>query len=269
MGKIYRLDLPKKNKTQSYVICGDLHAQFIHEPTFKIMLDYASSLPVGERNLIINGDLADFPYFMMTKNADAKKWIKRADGVEEFFLPKYREEINFINEKILNPICRVFDRVYFMEGNHDSPRINAFLDMCPSQYSSQFNLKRDLMLKQRGITHVGDYNDWLDLGKLAITHGMFHGTSALKKHVDTARKSVIFSHVHVDECKAFVTRDEFLKAWSLPAMCKLNPHYMKNRASQWSNGFGKITVFHDGLFDFKPITVFKKRAVIDSRVFLG
>lgn len=268
MEKIYRLGLPsKKDQTKTYLICGDLHAQFIHKPTFDIFLAYAESLPKEDRNLIINGDLADFPYFMMGKNPQAKKWIKRADGVEEFFLPHYREEINFINDKILNPICRVFEEVYFVDGNHDQPRIDAFLGMCPHEYHHHFNLSRDLMFKPRGIVHAGGYNDWIDLGKLAITHGMFHGTTALKKHVDVARKSVIFSHVHVDEVKAFATRDAFLKAWSLPAMCGLNPHYIKNRDSQWTNGFGEIQVFKDGLFHVDIHTVYKNRSVIRGQVF--
>lgn len=265
MGKITRLSLPKKNQTRSYLICGDLHAQYVHDPSLKILLAYGKTLPRKDRNLIINGDLADFPYFMMTKNAHAKKWIKRSDGVDEFFLPEYEEEIEFINKKILDRLCKVFENIYFLHGNHDNPRIKAFLDLCPHGYRHNFNMERDLHFKQRGIRVVAGYNDWLDLGKLAITHGMYHGASALKKHVDTARKSVIYSHVHVDECKSFVTRDAFLKAWSLPAMCKLNPKYMKNRDSQWTNGFGKITVFHDGLFNVDIHTVYNDRCFIDGK----
>lgn len=267
MGKIYQLSLPKKNQTRSYLICGDLHAQFIHQESFEILLKYGKTLPKKDRNLIINGDLADFPYFMMGKNAHAQKWIKRADGVDEFFLPHYQEEIEFINKNILDRLCKVFNKIYFLHGNHDNPRIKAFLDMCPAGYHHNFNFERDLKFKKRGIICVGEYNDWLDLGKLAITHGMYHGASALKKHVDTARKSVIFSHVHVDECKAFDTRDSVLKAWSLPAMCKLNPHYVKNADLKWTNGFGKITVFDDGLFNVNVYTVFEGKCFIDSRLY--
>lgn len=267
MGKVTKLALPKRHRVDTYLVGGDFHSFFVHHASLNILLNYARTLPKNNRNLVINGDLADFPYFMMSKNPLAKKWIKRSDGVDEFFLPNYSEEIEYINKFILDPICKVFTNVYFLHGNHDNPRIITFKNLCPRGYQHLFNFERDLKFTERGIRCVGQYNDWLDIGKVSITHGMYHGASALKKHVDTARKSAIFNHVHVDECKAFDTRDAVLKAWSNPAMCNLNPHYVKNADLKWTNGFGELNVFHDGLFNYKIHTVYKNRSYINGEIF--
>jgi hypothetical protein len=39
-------------------------------------------------------------------------------------------------------------------------------------------------------------------------------------------------------------------SWSLPAMCTLNPEYIKNSENNWSNGYGTLHMKPNGNFNF-------------------
>ena len=95
-----------------------------------------------------------------------------------------------------------------------------------------------------------NYNDWLDFGQLSITHGMYHGPSAHKKHFQACGgRNVLFGHVHSSECETFVSRGVSKSAWSLPAMCELNPHYIKNSETSWQNGYATVFMKPNGNFN--------------------
>lgn len=245
--KIAQMALPSKGISSAF-IAGDWHFKALNKPTFNILLDHARSLPPDMRNLIINGDFLDACHIM--KRADSfKKWIKRGDGIDEFFIPMSEEEFMWGNE-VLDKLQEVFKEIIFIYGNHDE-RYNWFKTQISPAYEHNFDVGRNLHLDKRGIDYV-NYNDWLDWGhKLSITHGMYHGTTCLKKHYEASgAKNVIFSHVHHHDIKSFQVRGDTINAISLPAMCDLNPEYIKNRETNWSNGYGQILMRPSGQFNF-------------------
>lgn len=248
MGKVHEMKTPK-NGPQVWFIAGDWHGKHIHSPSLEILFKHSSLLPKEQRNLIINGDFIDASYFM-PKNPLFQNWKDRKDGIDMFFLPEFEEEVKWGNE-ILDRIKSHFNYVVFIMGNHDQPRMDEFVaKYCPVEYRQHFDLARQLKLGERNIPVI-PYNDWLDFGNVSITHGMYHGPSAHKKHYSTVgSRNVIFSHVHSAECEAFAIRDVTKCAWSLPAMCELNPHYIKNRDVNWSNGYGTLIMKPDGNFNF-------------------
>lgn len=263
--KISELSLPEKSKIHTYFIAGDWHTEAMDISCFNIMMRMAKKLPKKDRRLIINGDFLDAAH-LMERSPIFKKWIKRADGIEEHFLPLSEEELAWGN-RVLDQLQAVFPTIIFVEGNHDW-RYRNFMNICPVAYSHNFDYRLQLSLDRRGIDYV-NYNDWLDIGPyLTVTHGMYHGTTCLKKHYEAARsRNVIFSHVHTDERKSFVGRGDTVKAFSLPAFCDLNPHYIKNRENNWDMGFGTINVRHDGKFHFNSFIVLDKKLVLpDGKV---
>ena len=150
------------------------------------------------------------------------------------------------------------------DANHDWRADNFASKYCPAPYRHHFNLKARLNLEKRNIDHV-DYNDWLDVGNVSITHGMYHGTSASKKHyIASGAKSVIYSHVHQYEVRPYVARGKTRHTWSLPAMCNLNPHYLKNSENNWSNGYGVLNVRPSGDFNFNVFTVWDDALVLPN-----
>lgn len=263
--KISKIDAPAKGEISTYFIAGDWHTETVSQPCLKIMLSMARKLPKKKRRLIINGDFLDAAH-LMARNPQYKKWIKRSDGMDGYFIPESERELKWAND-MLDILQREFSEIIYIEGNHDW-RYRDFMDKAPVDFAYHFDYRTLLRLTTRGIPVV-DYNDWLDLGdKLCITHGMYHGTTCHKKHFEACgAKSVIFSHVHHFGCLAFNVRGHTAQAWSLPAFCDLNPEYIKNRENNWSNGFGVIHLKHDSSFNFNVFQVWNDELVLpDGKV---
>lgn len=261
MSKITRLKNPAPGKIKIFIVASDWHDDHLHEPTFKILIKFAKLLPKNQRNLIINGDFIDYEEFM-PNNPNFRKWIKRTDGIEEFFLPAAERGYTWGN-KYLDHLQEAFDEIIFIEGNHDW-RIENFRKICNPAYAHNFDLPLHLKLKSRGIMHI-PYNHWLDIGNISITHGMYHGSTCLKKHSESAKgRSVIFGHIHHDESKCFTSRGDTIKAWSLPAMCSLNPDYLRNRENNWTNGFGILRIKSNGNYNFHTHTIWDDELILES-----
>lgn len=260
--KILRLPLPKTNEIHTYFIAGDWHDFYLHRPTYRILLQLAKKVDRKRRFLIINGDFLDLEFFM-PKNERFKKHINDSKGLENLFLPETKKAITWGN-KILDELQDVFgNQIIFGEGNHDVRMHNFMVEHAPHPYKDEFNIRKQLRLNERDIRFYA-YNSWLDIGKLSITHGMYHGPSAIKKHMDASGRNVIFSHVHSWGLQSFIRRGDTVISASLPAMCKLNPPYMKNMDNNWSNGFGIVNMRHTGDFNFNVMTVWKDMLVLPT-----
>ena len=261
MGQTHVLKTPKE--PQMWFFISDLHSRHLHLPTFNILLKHSQLLPKKQRNLIIGGDFLDLAEFM-PKNPEFQHWKDRKDGIDEFFLPAYQKEIKWGNDT-LDAIQSHFNHIIFMHGNHDGPRIEVFLDKyCPEGYKPNFNIDRDLNLEKRNVGSIS-YNSWCDFGELSITHGMFHGPSAASKHyMACGGRNVLYGHLHTSECKTFPVRNESRCAWSNPAMCGLNPDYVKNAENKWQNGYTTIYMKPSGKFNINQHLVFDDELLLPN-----
>lgn len=262
MAITHRLELPK-NKDDIYFIANDWHTEALNKKLFNIMCDMASELPVKRRKLIINGDFVDALH-LMAKNPEYKKWESRSDGIEEFFLPNSEKEIEWAN-KTLDLIAETFSEVIYIFGNHDF-RYSNF--KAPPAYAHNFDLVAQLNLAKRNIKHIL-YPDWLDIGHLlTVTHGSFHGATAVKKHYESSGgKSVIFGHVHKFEVKPFNSRGDTVQCMSLPAMCNLNAEYIKNGIQDWSNGFAILNMRPSGKFNIQVHQMWDDEIHIGAKIY--
>lgn len=246
MGKIVEVGLPT-DSIDLYTIAGDWHSFSLHKPSYKILIEHALLLPSHQRRLIINGDFCDIWYGMKSHD-QYKTWKGRANGCDEFFLPHWEEEAQWAND-MLDELQMVFHTIIMIGGNHDQPRLDNIKKAVPTGYHHHFNYAESLNLEKRGITYL-EYNDWLKIGKLMITHGQAHGTTAVKKHYEkSGAHNVIFSHVHQYELKSFHCVNDTVQVMSLPAMCDLNPEYIKNNETNWTNGFGQLAIKPNGNFN--------------------
>lgn len=265
MGMTHELKTPK-NGPQVWFVASDWHSFALHKPSYNILINHAMLLPKEQRNLIINGDFLDTPYFM-PKNEGFQQWSSRKDGVDVFFLPQWEDELKWGND-ILDELQMIFNHIIFINGNHDNPRVDLFREkFCPAGYREHFHLGKGLNLIKRNINEL-EYNSWLDFGKLSITHGMHHGSTCHKKHYESAgARNVLFGHVHSSECKTFSVRGDSRSAWSLPAMCDLNPHYIKNAETSWQNGYCTVVMKENGNFNLYTHLVFDNELLLpDGRV---
>lgn len=253
---------PPVKGVDTYFIAGDWHIDHMDWPAFDILLKTARKFKSNkkDRKLIINGDFLDAAH-LMARNPMYKQWINRSDGMDEYFIPVSDKELELGN-RILDILQKNFSEIIYIFGNHDL-RYNLMMKSCPSDFAHNFDIRSRLKLSSRGI-HTVEYNDWLDIGsKLSITHGAYHGATCHKKHYEAAgAKSVIFSHIHHVGCKAFQVRGNTHHVWSLPALCDLNPEYIKNRETNWSVGFGVINMYEDSTFNFNIFQVWENRLIL-------
>jgi len=255
--KIVQYPKFSKSKLKNFVIAGDWHSFSMNEPSYNVLKSVLKDLK--NPTLIINGDFLDVPYFMF-KKPNFKRWHKRGfEGVEEYFIPKVDEEC-FWGNVILDELESLTSDIILILGNHDWRIDHYGHEFAPIAYRHYFNISDRLNLKKRKIRLVG-YNNWLDINNVSITHGQFHGTSSHKKHYEACGgRTVIFSHVHSYELKAFQVRGNTRTSLSLPAMCDLNPEYMKNTDNNWSNGFGVLS-FYKGNFNINVLNVWNGRCI--------
>lgn len=259
--KITKIKTPPKGDLDFYFIAGDLHTEAMDLEAHNIMLQHAKLIPKAQRKLIINGDFLDAE-FLMKRGENFKKWSKRDNGCDEFFCPMADEEIGWGNDQ-LDIFQNIFSEVIYIEGNHDC-RYAWFMSQCAREYRHNFDLKKRLHLEDRGIKHVL-YNNWIDVGHLSITHGMFHGTSAHKRHFEASGgRNVIFSHIHHSDVKCFPCRDKTKKVWSLPCMSDTNPEYIKNRDNNWEKGYGTIKMKPSGDFHVNIHVVHNGSLILDN-----
>jgi len=251
-GKIFNIDPPSTSKLHHYFIASDWHAEFLHKASFKALLRAADLAPKTRRYLIILGDFLDCDYLFKGDEMH-KIYRKTMNGMDDFFVPKIKAECQWANE-ILDHLEKHFEKIYFVEGNHDWRLEEAHDSWVPPEYRHYFHLESLLHLRKRGMPHI-PYNDWIQLGpKLMLTHGMYASkASALKLHYEASGgHNVIFGHVHRYEVKSFTTINETRQAISLPAMCTIDPapKYLKGRPHNWSNGFMSLMLKQNGNFNY-------------------
>lgn len=255
------LEIPSGRQLQTWFIASDWHSDHIDKASYGILLTLAKTYYTRRPNLVILGDFLDVPY-LMKRCEQFKTYARRADGIEEYFLPHLEREFEWGNQ-ILDELQQHFSKIIFVEGNHDW-RIRWFQESayCPAAYKHNFDYIAGLKLGSRKIPWVF-YNDFVDLGNdLSLTHGIYHGTTCLKKSYEAVGKSIIFGHVHRAETKAFSVRGKTHKAHSLPAMCHLNPEYMKNMPNNWTNGFGIVNLKPNGHFNYHLMEVWDGELIL-------
>jgi hypothetical protein len=264
--KITRLSLPKKGKISSYFGLFDIHGKEHSRAVIKHIIKYSSHLPKTKRKLILGGDFLDAKYFYK-KDEDRNKWIDRKDGVESFFLPEFLDECEWGNA-MLDLLQEHFGEIIYLDGNHED-RIREFSqsNSCPAKYKEIFSVQNALRLREREIKYI-KYNDWLDIGNLCVKHGMYHGTSALDNSYKACTKSVLFGHIHQVSSKSFFVRGDTRMAWSAPCASTLNPEYLKNKENNWSEGFVRINVAHDGNFWLYTFNVWDGKLVLPDGTIL-
>ena len=262
MNETTTIGLPESDQIHHYVVASDFHTEHLDINTFKIFYRFSKMLPQADRTLVINGDFLDAG-FLMEKDK-AYKVNMYMKNFEEYFVPKADEEFEWGNY-MLDELQKIFPRIIYTLGNHEK-RYDYFVDnsLVPHAYKHNFRIRERLKLEARGIACI-DYNDFLDIGKLTITHGIYCGATHLKKHFEACgARNILMGHVHSHEIKAFAHRDGVKKAISLPCMAKTKMHYVKNRPMNWSNGFASIAMRSDGNFNLYVHEIWGDRLVLPT-----
>jgi hypothetical protein len=259
--KLNHIDPPKEG-VDVYFIASDFHSEHLNMEAYTIFKKHIQLIKRDRRRIVILGDFLDCEH-LMGKKPDFERWAQSVPIIEQVLIPKSQKEFEWGNY-ILSELQELSDYVYYVAGNHCGSRYDNWRDnYCPFEYKHHFDLKARLNLDERGIPLI-NYNDWLDVGNLSMTHGQFHGSTHLSKHYMACTKNVIYGHMHQAESKSFFHRGDAKKAWSLPCMCNLNPDYIKNRDMNWSNGYAVCCMKPNGNFNMHIHEIWDNELILSS-----
>lgn len=260
-----RIEPPQGVLPDVYSIIADTHSIHWHEATVKLMVKAALEVGYKRRKLIIAGDMLDmFAFSPKFNRPHYQKSLKNQHGIEDYFIPEVEKEFAW-GLMFLEEMGQVFSEIYYIEGNHEY-RLDLFVESdCPVAYKHNFDLANGLDLKNKVNGWVG-HNEWLDFGSIIVTHGEKHGNRALHNMYNIYSNNFIMAHLHRREEIPFPNKKETKSGYCVPCASTLNPEYMFNRANQWDNGFGVLSIFSDGGFFYNSYLVKDDRTVINGKV---
>jgi hypothetical protein len=146
-------------------------------------------------------------------------------------------------------------------GNHEC-WLQDFISESPKIRQGRFGFEERLSLKKRGY-EVYQYNDFMNLGKLKVTHGIYSCQNHAKKHLQEMGTSVLYGHLHNIEVASKVTPARVSHmAWANGCLCNLNPAYLRNKPQNWNHSFALVYVWPKGDFQVDIIRIQQGKCVV-------
>jgi hypothetical protein len=184
------------------------------------------------------------------------QWSRRKRPPLEYQIPLIETDVAAVNAGLDKWDC-VLDKInceerVFTCGNHDQ-WLNNFVEEYP--YMDKYTPERAMRLQERGYEYH-PYGEYVEVTPDLFTYHGGHRTSAnhVRDHLSLG-KSLIYAHHHSAECAAGATLDGPILVWCMACICKLSKPFLKGKLTNWSHGFGVVTVHNDGAFqvEFVPI----------------
>jgi len=135
-----------------------------------------------------------------------------------------------------------------LAGNHDA-RADLLAAKQP-QLAGLVEVDVNLRLAERGIQYIRCYplNEVHQVGRILFMHGLYCGVTHARKSVDMFGCSVVYGHTHDIQAhtKTSFGKGNSIMAQSLGCLCKLQPPYMGQRPSAWSQAVGTYWIQPNG-----------------------
>lgn len=252
-----------KNKVWVEVVLNDIHIPNENKKALSCAMKVIEE--IKPNGVTLNGDIGDCATFSRhTRFAPPKcHWS------DSQYLAASKHEYDKMNKFLdhLDHIAPKARKRYEM-GNHEL-WVSDFVNESKEARFKQFDLATRLKLKARGY-ELYKYNDFIKLGKLNITHGIYVGSNHAKKHVDAMGSSILYGHNHDIQVYSKVTPDkQSHMAWCNGCLSNLNPEYMRNRPQNWSHGFAIVYVWPNGEFQVDIIRIQNGKCVVNGKEFIG
>jgi predicted phosphodiesterase len=230
-----------KKSLETAIVIPDLHVPYHSREVVNIAINLIKD--TNPDHVILLGDCFDAEYL--------GRWT--ASGVEEGIY-KTIEEIDMFTKEVYEPIKKVAKKakLYWTGGNHDMQRIKEVIEELPDR-AKQLNLKK--MFPDIKMT---EYNEWVKIGKMYFTHGVYTNSHHSKKTADMWQSNVMYGHVHDVQqyTKQTLVDKQPIISISLGSACSRNPGYMKNRPNNWVHALGIVYFQKCGQFTaYTPIIV--------------
>lgn len=190
---------------------------------------------------IIGGDFFDMAPMSHWPAEDAKprRWKDDKQRGLDILLKKIQ---------ILGDECKT--RV-FLSGNHENWLNQSLSQRIPEFYDGMegaLHLKELLHLDAMGYQWL-EVNEFLKIGKLHFTHGLYTSSAHAKKHIDQLKCSLIFGHLHDVQSHNQTSINGSMEAMSAGCLCKLDAPFLKGKPNNWVHSFAVIEIFRNGDFN--------------------
>lgn len=245
------------------IITNDIHIPK-HNTKAVSCLTQAIKL-VKPDGITLNGDIGDWSTFSRHDRFTPPKCYWN----DSVYYRASKREYDKMNQ-FLDTIDRIAPkaRKRFAMGNHEV-WVNDFVNESYTARYPLFDLSKRLKLGLRGY-EVTQYNEFMTLGKLRVTHGMYTGQHHAKKHVDMMGKSILYGHLHDIQVHSKVTPErESHMAWCNGCLCDMNPAYLRGRPQNWNHGFAIVYVWPNGSFQVDLIRINKGRCIVHGKEIKG
>ena len=253
-----KLAANKDKGFKTYLVVTDIHVPHQNVPAVKSILKLMDDIKFD--GLVNMGDFLDCGCI--------SHWNKTRHKTVE----GQRLKADFINA---NSLLDEFDKrlpkgaeKYYLCGNHEL-WLNDIVEEYPA-LDGLLDLQSALFLEKRGYKFT-KYNDFIELGRLHLTHGMYATTNSVKKHIDELKVNVMFGHTHTiaEQLSPSAARSIALAGYNVGCLCDLAPEYAKNRANSWSHGLAIVYLWPNNYFEVDNHRILEGRFIFNGKIYDG
>lgn len=255
--------MARKSKIWVEVVVNDIHIPNHNKQAVSCLLKAIAH--VKPDGITLNGDIGDWSTFSRHTRFSPPKCY----WTDSQFYHESQKEYDALNS-FLDQIQKVAPkcRKRWEHGNHEV-WVSDFIKESPRTRKELFSLESRLQLKERGY-EIFNYNDFMKLGKLRVTHGMYTGQNHAKKHVDAMGTSILYGHLHDIQVHSKVTPEHISHmGWCNGCLCNMNPDYLRNRPQNWNHGFAIVYIWPSGSFQCDIIRINDGKCIVAGQEIIG
>ena len=155
---------------------------------------------------------------------------------------------------------------YWMVGNHEY-RIDRYIESDP-QFEGLIEPEKRLDLSKFTII---PFNEVLSIGHMHFIHGIYYNKYHSFKHLVEYEDNIFYGHTHSNQ---LFTKTSFLhnqpkQGVGVGSLCNKNPHYRRNRPSNWIHQFMYFYLLPDGTFTYYLPIIINNKCVINGKLYEG
>lgn len=243
-----------KKKLETAIVIPDLHVPYHSKGVVEIAVQLIKDTKPD--HIVLLGDCFDAEFLGRWTTSTVEQGIYRT-----------LEEIEVFKREVYEPIRKAAKKaqIYWTGGNHDMQRLKDVIEEMPDR-AKQLDLQR--MFPDVKMT---EYNEWVKIGKMYFTHGVYTNIHHSKKTADMWQSNVMYGHVHdVQQYtkQTLVDKQPHITI-ALGSACSRNPAYMKNRPNNWVHALGVVYFQKGGHFTaYTPIIV-EGKTVFNGKIYGG
>lgn len=235
-------DSEKSNYGQGiHIVLSCVHVPFHNEQLIKALGSFIEDYKEDIKGFHLIGDFLD----MRSLSFHEKGTIPLMGVTLGYEYSKGNEVLDYLDTVLPKDVYK-----NFLWGNHEDrykrlgkiTDVSKYIDALPSPTQA-------LKLKERGYRVKENWQeDYIQLGKIQLIHGIFCNSTPAKKHLNSMKTSVMFGHSH--RIDSYYENDS--AAFNIGCFIDIDAEGFKyiSRVERmnWKNGFGLIHLDKDGTF---------------------